>query len=330
MGMGAGAGRRARPAGRSRGSPGRARRRDLAAALAGEALERAAGTRPDARPRQRLEPARPAHRAREPPQEHARRAALHAARRGFPRGADQALALGSDLHRPHQRLRAPRLQGGIVRGSGRRQPAHRARLRGPPRPTRRRRLRRRRRKDPRARIGDAQQGAVGGQRSRRAPARRATAAGAPRGRAQLGSARRAGIDRRAHRRPARASGRGPGRCALFRPGRLAAQPGRALAPGRAGGRFLPAAAEMDPRAVRAPGEAGRPAGLRHLLDQPGRERGRASSFPRRASGVRAGTGIAGIRRTGHGRRDPTPATSPRHGRVLHRGLPARPFRALRR
>lgn len=81
-----------------------------------------------------------------------------------------------------------------------------------------------------------------------------------------------------------------------------------------------AQAGLDPRQRRAPGEAGRPPGLRDLQRAGGGERGDRRAVPRRASRLRAGAGQQGAGRAAHRaryRRLPVAvAASPCHRRFL--------------
>ena len=120
--VGARAGRASARVGRARRSDRCARRGSEPAAMARRALGGSAGTRADTRARRRAESASSAYRARESPEEHARRAARDSRGGGVSGRADPLVADGADLHGQDERVRPQGVQGRALRGARRGQP----------------------------------------------------------------------------------------------------------------------------------------------------------------------------------------------------------------
>ncbi len=240
---------------------------------AGPARERAEGhPRPGARRAQGLR-----HRGRRDPVRAERRA------RDRQAGPDQAVDL----------------PGRPDRGAGRGQPAALLADGAAPRRDGGRLLRRRGRQDSGAGRGDAfDRAPLCLRRVREAPGQAQAAPGA-----QWAVQRQPGADRQRARRQDQATGRQDrpraGRRALQRPGHAAPQSRPQVAPDARLDRGTRAQAGLDPRQRRAPGEAGRPPGLRDLQRAGGRERGDRRAVPRRASRLHAGAGQQGAGRAAH-------------------------------
>ena len=224
--------------------------------------------------------------ARQPPEGHRRRGARRAGARGHRDRADALCPRRPAPEAPPVGRGGRGLPERPGRDPGRGLAARRRPGRRPARHADRRLLRRRRRQDAGHRRRHEQQGPRRRHGRLREPARPLGPAPAPRRRAQC----RAPRARRRQPQMAEAPGRRlrprAGRRALHRHRHLAPQSRRPLDAAARGSRRAGAQAGRHPRRRGAPGEAGRRAGLRHLLGAAGRERAADRGLPRAPSRVR--------------------------------------------